>query len=1322
MSTFGQGDDDTVSQPDLPTKDLRFQHLTTEDGLSEGRVWGIIQDRRGFMWFTTWDGLNRYDGYEFKVYKQELGNPNSPGGEGFWDVYEDREGMIWAASHTGGGLSRFDPTTEQWRRYQHDPDDPDSLSSNNVYAIFEDSKGALWIGTEGGGLNRFEGETEAGVARFTRYPTNPDDPSGTSSDFVLTIYEDRSGELWFCTWGGLNRYDRETETFIRYQHNPDDPTSLSDNRVYTIYEDRFGVLWVGPHGGGLDRFDRDTETFTHYRHDPNDPHSMSGKIITSILEDKSGDLWIGTVDGGLNRLDRETNTFVSYQHGPSDTRSLGNNSVTALFEDLSGILWIGTAGSGVDRLDPFGQTFGLMRNNPTDSNSLSHNDIRSVLEDRTGDLWMGTLGGLVHYDPETETFTHYLHDPNNPNSLGNDRILSLLEDREGVLWIGLDSAGLNRLDRRTEDGDTPRFTRFEHDPADPQSLSDYDVTALYEDRAGILWVGTWTGGLNALDRQADDEHARFNRYQYDPEDPQSLGKGIVWAIHEDPEGVLWVGTAGGGLCRFDRESETFACYVHEQDDDHSLSSDTVWAIHQDGDGSLWLGTSAGLNRFSPQTGQFTHYTTADGLPHDTVVGILDEDTSQDDGTGALWLSTLGGLSRFDPQSGTFRNYDASDGLQGDIFNPAVSKTSSGMMLFGGQQGLTSFYPDDAQENPNIPPVHVTGLALSNEPVLIGDDSPLQQSIFETEKLELSYEDRVISFEFAALNYTSPEMNRYRYKLESFDEDWIEVGSERRFVTYTNLDPGEYVFRVLGSNSDGVWNEEGTSISITITPPWWGTWWFRGGGLLLLVGLVAGGFVWQRESARRRELQLEVKVAERTHELDERVKELDCLYGISRLARQEGLSLEQILIGAVDLLPPAMQYPEIAYARIVLDGQEFKTEDFRETPWQQSSAIVVQGEQAGRVEVGYLEERPEVDEGPFQKEERLLLNAVAERLGRIIEKKQAEVALRESEEAYRNLVEKVSDVIYSVDTQGVITYLNPAIESLIGLTPEQVVGQPFAQFVNADDLERLQDNIQSLLSGVTPDSNEYRVLTASGEIRWIHVTSQPIRDGDKVTGVQGVLTDITERKKVEGQLEQAATAAERQRLARELHDSVTQTLYSIDLFSNATQQALSSGKIDTATEHARQVRDLSQSALADMRLLIFELQPPILEKEGLVSALRKRLELVESRAGLDTKFEVNAERPLPSSVEGDLYAIATEALNNTLKHAQAEHITINLEYNDQYTYLTISDDGCGFDSQLAEKSHGYGLRNIRERVERMDGSMTLDTSPGRGTTVSVKVSA
>jgi two-component system NarL family sensor kinase len=341
---------------------------------------------------------------------------------------------------------------------------------------------------------------------------------------------------------------------------------------------------------------------------------------------------------------------------------------------------------------------------------------------------------------------------------------------------------------------------------------------------------------------------------------------------------------------------------------------------------------------------------------------------------------------------------------------------------------------------------------------------------------------------------------------------------------------------------------------------------------------------------------------------------------------------------------------------------------------------------------------------------------------ITERKQVEQALRKSEQAYRNLVEKISDVIYAIDTAGVTTYVSPAIESFLGFTVEQVVGQPFARFLAPEDLGQSKDSFQVLMSGVSPGPAEYRVRTSSGETRWMRVSSQPIVDGGRVAGVQGVLTDITERKRVEEQLEAAATAAERQRLARELHDSVTQRLYSLDLYANATQEALSRGRIETGAEHAGRIRALSQSALADMRLLIFELRPPLLEQEGLAGALRARLEMVEGRVGLKTEFEAVAERPLSSSVEAELYAVAREALNNALKHAQADQITVKLEYDEERCTLTIQDDGCGFDPANGERGGGFGLSNMRERVERIGGNLTLDTAPGRGTTVRVEVTA
>jgi ligand-binding sensor domain-containing protein len=845
-------------------------------------------------------------------------------------LYEDREGVLWIGTF-GGGLDRFDRNAETFTHYLHDPEDPHSLGGNSIRAIVEDSQGNLWIGTDGGGLNRLDrdGDSNAEPGRFIRYQHDPADSQSLSNNNVWAITEDEAGVIWVGTGDGLNSFDPQTGAFTRYKHDPTDAHSLSANEIEALCIDRAGVLWVGTVGGGLNKLDRNIgdgqpARFAHYELDPDDAHSLSHNWVTVIRQDRNGVLWVGTRAGGLNRLDSETEDgqsarFARFQHNPNDYQSLRHNEIRAIYEDDAGILWFGTYG-GVSLIDPQKQQFAHYRHNPADPFSLSDNDVQAIYKDRAGVLWVGTDGGgLNRLDPDTGHFAHYQHDPADPQSLSGNNVVSIHEDRAGVLWIGTIGGGLNEFDPKTE-----RFTHYRHDPTDPQSLSHDHVRAIFEDRLGTLWIGTFGGGLNKLDRDAEGgQPARFTRFQHDPGDPRSLGHDFVSSIYEDRSGVLWVGTRAGGLNKFDQETEQFTRYQHDPNDPGSLSNNAVATALEDQSGVLWVIGFGGLNRFDRTSEQFSLYGSHDGLPTDILLGILEEDALDGDGP-VLWISSGNGLSRFDTHANTFENYGLRDGLQGNGFNfGAAHKGRDGELYFGGLNGFNAFYPSDIQDNAYVPPVAITDFQLANKPVPIGEDSVLQESILDTKELVLAHDDRVISFEFTALNYSSPEKNRYRYKLEGFDEEWTEVGSDRRFVTYTNLDPGEYVFRVLGSNNDGVWNEEGTSLAVTITPPWWQTWWFRGGVILLLVGLVAGGFVWQRASARRRERQLEAQVAERTHELGERVKQLDCLFAISSLAGQAGISLDEILQGTVALLPPAVQYPEVACARLELDGRNSK---------------------------------------------------------------------------------------------------------------------------------------------------------------------------------------------------------------------------------------------------------------------------------------------------------------------------------------------------------------------------------------------------------------
>jgi signal transduction histidine kinase/ligand-binding sensor domain-containing protein len=867
-----------------PGQHIRFERIPIE----QAAVTSILQDSKGFLWLGTADGLSKYDGYSFTVYKNDPDDPRTLSDNFVWSIREDRAGRLWIGTG-GGGLNRFDPQTEQFTRYQHDPDDPYSLSHDMVQSVYEDRSGRLWIGTSGGGLNRFDPQTE----RFTRYQHDLDDPHSLSDDTVFSICEDHTGLLWVGTYGGgLNKFDPQTEQFTRYRHDSDDPHSLSHDIVWSIHEDRAGLLWIGTNGGGLDRFDPQTEQFTHYQHDPDAPHTLSGNLVQPIYEDRAGWLWIGTNDGGLNRFDPQTEQFTRYQHDPNDPYSLSGDNVWSIYEDRAGLLWIGTWGGGLNKFDPQTEQFAHYQHDPDDPHSLSDNTVFSIDEGRAGLLWIGTTDGLNKLERAAGQFSRYQHDPDDPHSLSYDNILSTCKSRSGLLWVGTWGGGLNKFDPQTE-----QFTRYQHDLNDPHSLSDDIVLSVYEDHAGLLWIGTYGGGLNKFDPQTE----QFTRYQYDSDDPNGLSHNIVLSVYEDRAGLLWIGTWGGGLDRFDPQTEQFTHYQHEPDNPHSLSHNAITSIYEDRSGLLWIATNGGgLNKFDRDEGTFTHYREKDGLPSGVVYGILEDER------GNLWLSTNKGLSKFNPRNETFKNYDLSDGLQGDEFNQgAYYKSESGEMFFGGINGFNAFYPQDIKDNPHVPPVVITGFRLFNEPVPIGGDSPLQKAIGETAALTLSHRDNVFSFEFAALSYAVPEKNRYAYKLEGFDKDWNYVDSKRRFATYTDLPAGDYVFRVKGSNEDGAWNEEGVALNITIIPPWWETLWFRGALVVLALGLAFAAYRWRVGAIEGQRRQLEIQVAERTEELAKRLQEQAALYAVTSAA-VASLEPDEMLSAALDAVLPVLE--------------------------------------------------------------------------------------------------------------------------------------------------------------------------------------------------------------------------------------------------------------------------------------------------------------------------------------------------------------------------------------------------------------------------------
>jgi ligand-binding sensor domain-containing protein/serine phosphatase RsbU (regulator of sigma subunit) len=805
------------------SKQLKFRHLTLDDGLSQSSVRCILQDSVGFMWFGTEDGLNRFDGYEFNVYKPDPTDPNSIGSNKIAVLYEDSGGNIWIGTY-GGGLNRFDREQEKFIRYRHRTGDPTSLSSDKVTAIREDRCGVLWVGTDDGGLNRLNRESRRSPSTgtmntFTRYGSgtgsdgaaglrsnsivaicedhsgylwigtrdaglcrldlerkqykyflaNPGDPGSLNSDTILSLYEDHAGELWVGTEKGLHLFERSIERFVRYTYNPADAGSLSNNTIHVIYEDHAGVLWVGT-DAGLNCFDRRSERFSRYFHEPGNPGSLSQNAVLDICESRSGVMWFGTDGGGVNIFDRQGEKFFHYWSIPGNTDSLSNNFVFNIEEDADGILWIATSGGGLNRLDPGENRYRWYRSDPNDPRSLSNDTVRDVHIDSKGRFWVATLGGgFNRFFPKTGTFKHFravLSPPGNSTveALTSDYLRSIYEDRSGILWLGSDDGGLCRFDP-----DTETFITYLHCPGDPNSLSNNSVRAVLEDSKGVYWIGTIGGGLNRF----HPETASFTRFKSKTGDPKGIPSDFISYIHEDKTGRLWFCTLGSGLISYNRENATFKQYRQK-----------------------------------------------DGLPNDVTYGILEDDN------GCLWISTNYGLTKFEPRSETFKNYTVRDGLQSNEFNGrSCFKGRDGRMFFGGINGLTAFYPGRIRDNLNTPPIIINRFSIFNKPVSVGPRSPLNKHISRAKKISLSYKQNVFSFEFVALDYTIPEKNRYAYRMEGFDNNWIMTSAKKRYVTYTNLDPGKYVFRVKGSNNDGIWNNEGTSVNITIYPPVWKTWWF-----------------------------------------------------------------------------------------------------------------------------------------------------------------------------------------------------------------------------------------------------------------------------------------------------------------------------------------------------------------------------------------------------------------------------------------------------------------------------------------------------------------
>jgi len=778
-----------------------FQRVGTESGPPPAVITSLYQDRAGFVWIGSRDGLTLYDGHSFVVFEHDASDPTSLSGNTIRTIYEDRDGNLWFGTNTGG-LNRLDRSTWNFEHFRHDSADPFSISHDSVYAILHDQSGFLWVGTQRG-LNRFDTRT----GEFERYFADPDDPGSLSNDYIMALLQDRAGRIWVGTLGGgLNLWNHDSETFTAYRHDPDDPDSLGVDEVSALLEAESGDLWVGTING-LSLFDPMDGSA---RPVGAGPKGLADPLVTSLAHGSPGKVWIGTHGGGLHDLDVASDRVRNWQHEPGRRDSLSENVIIALLVDDAGSLWIGTWGGGLNRLSSTGLLFAGLAGQEFLPAEVKDDDITAMTHDRDGGIWIGTRTGyVVRTDPRDGTSRTHLRGGDE----GVARIIQgLHEDRDGRLWIASNVA-LLKLDPATG-----KLEEMRHDPADPTSLGPGYVRHVFQDRAGRIWVGTGEGGLQRL----DPDGTVAERFLHDPSDPASLSDNYVTTVVEDSRGILWVGTRSGGLNAFDPTTKRAVRYLPEPGDEGSLSHHYVTSILEDSQGRVWVATSGGVNLVEFMDAgrvRFRRFTEGDGLIDNNVMGLLE------DVDGSLWLSTKGGLSRFDPTLGNFASIYVSDGLPTAEFEPGAAAGSQENVCFGSVKGVVAIPVGTPFPPPMPSPTVITSFRTSGEE--IRGDRPA----WELAQLEVPYGEW-LSIELAVLDFSPEQRHHYAYRL---GDDWIELGS-RREITFTGLSPGFHEFSARGRNSQGVWSRPTRALRIEVVPPFWMTRWFRGLMLFLLVAL------------------------------------------------------------------------------------------------------------------------------------------------------------------------------------------------------------------------------------------------------------------------------------------------------------------------------------------------------------------------------------------------------------------------------------------------------------------------------------------------------
>jgi ligand-binding sensor domain-containing protein/signal transduction histidine kinase len=1274
----------------------QFAHFHKDAGdaarLNHNNVRALCEDQAGTLWIATVGGLHAFDQRVRQLinFREDASFPKILQDGIIYAILETRAGILWFG--TNDGLIRFDRATRAFTHYRHDPNDATTLSANAIIALAQDARGAVWAGTNTGGVNILNADERT----FTRLQSNRDDPNSLSSNGISVLRADGAGTMWAGTWDqGVNRYDPVREKFIRYAREQDNPTSLGNNGVRAIFEDRSGMMWIGTFGGGVSKFNRASEQFAHYRAKPGAPNSLSGNLVFALFAEPNGVLWIGT-EQGLNRLDRSTAQVTTH------------------------------------------------KNDPQNLNTLAHDIVRVVYQDRAGALWIGTEGGgLNHFDPSRNLFVRYVRDPNNPASIGSNVVAAMYEDASGALWLAT-SFGLDRFDRATN-----RFTHYRNKPDDPTTLSHNTVVALYPDRSGALWLATF-GGLNKFDPNTN----QVTRYVHDPRNPNSLSQDMVLNVYQDRAGMIWIGTYTGGLNKLDPATGRFTHYREKQ----GLPNDTVYAILEDDAGYLWLSTNKGIAKFDPRAETFKQYDAGDGLQSNEFNwGAFFKSAS-----GEMFFGGINGVTAFYPWE-----------IQDNTFVPPVVVTQ---LMQGGQpraraDTIELTWPQNYFEFEfaalNFAQAQKNQYAYRLDPFdrdwnyigakRAGRYTNLPGGAY-TLRLKASNDDGVWNEHGAtlairvippvwetgwfrvllALAFTFAGFVLYRLRVRGIrarNRELEKIVDERTWALGQQK-------RELETRTDQLERQQNELQAL-----------------------------YQADEELHHHLHLDDVLQALTN------LAVDSLHADKSAVltwdpARECLAM-RVARGYAASSIAALHFArgEPIAGRVLATGEPIIVEDTRTQSRGQRAAIAqivraenihslmhlpikIGAEVFGVFNVSYTRAHA------FGENEQRLFTALAQRAALAIEGARHFDAEQRRADQFQIIAAIGRDTSALLDTHQILDQVTRALRETFGyyhvaiglIEGDEVVYRTGAGVLWDDprfDFKpgRLKIGHEGITGWVAANGKALCVPDVSREPRYVWMQGSATRSEltvpliikDQVIGVLDAQSDrlnafdhtdvavlesiahqtaaAIENARLYERAQELAVLQERHRLARDLHDAVTQTLFSASLLADALPAAWDQDP-NEARQLSKELRQLSRGALAEMRTLLLELRPAALVETKLGDLLKQLSEAAAGRAGLIVTLNVAGDCKLPAEAHIALYRIAQEALNNIVKHARATRVLIELDGADDHARLVVRDDGRGFDLNHIPVAR-FGISNLRERAQAIGAELSIASAPGQGTQILVK---